>query len=575
MLRNKTYNRYYFRTVVEIMILAILLLLNIGTVGAQKGASDTLQQIQLQDALQMPGRLEANEANSVFIQPETDKVSKTSEIAIAANPLPGTIFIRDDATGGNCTLIGTWDNSTKTCTLTTNIAGTIQIDNDGITLNGNEHKITGNGTDCGVYLYYRIHVTIKNLIVEKFVSGICLSQSSYNNLTGNIILNNKDGIRLAGSDYNNITNNTALNNSNGIGLYFPPGKENNLTENIVKNNILGICICRGHDNNFTSNIVSNNSDGFRIYYSGDNTLKNNTISYNSGSGIFSDWGSINNKFTRNTISNNPGSGLILRYGTNNSFAENTVSNNSVGIIIAENPYKIFNNYFNNSNNTQIFFNISGIWNITKQPGTNIIGGPYLGGNFWAYPNGTGFSQTCTDNNKDGLCDIRYTLDDNNTDYLPLAAKAATRNLILNPGFESGTSPWIFYTDGTGKFTAGSPGYEGSKSANIVVYTGGTNIQLYQKGISLEPKTRYRLSFAAYSRTGHDLKVLLIKHVSPFTHYGLDQKFNLSASWQEFSTEFTTTGFTGSINNGRLMFYLAPFAKAGDKYYIDNVRLEKI
>ena len=70
-------------------------------------------------------------------------------------------------------------------------------------------------------------------------------------------------------------------------------------------------------------------------------------------------------------------------------------------------------------------------------------------------------------------------------------------------------------------------------------------------------------------------MLLIKHVSPFTHYGLDQTFNLSASWQEFSTEFTTTGFTGSVNNGRLMFYLAPFAKAGDKYYIDNVRLEKI
>ena len=80
------------------------------------------------------------------------------------------------------------------------------------------------------------------------------------------------------------------------------------------------------------------------------------------------------------------------------------------------------------------------------------------------------------------------------------------NLIKNPGFESGTSPWLFYTNGTGKFTATPPGYEGSKSAKIVLYTGGTNIQLYQKGISLEPKTRYRLSFAANSTKGHDLKV---------------------------------------------------------------------
>ena len=174
MLRNKTYSGCYFRIAVEIMMLAIFLLLSIGMVGAEIGTPDALQQTQLQDALQMPGRLEANGTHSVFIQPEPDKVSKTSAIvAIAADLLPGTIFIRDDATGGNCTLIGTWDNSTKTCTLTTNLAQIIQIDNDGITLNGNGHIITGNGTGCGVDLYYRNHVTIKNLIVEKFVSGIC------------------------------------------------------------------------------------------------------------------------------------------------------------------------------------------------------------------------------------------------------------------------------------------------------------------------------------------------------------------------------------------------------------------
>ena len=60
------------------------------------------------------------------------------------------------------------------------------------------------------------------------------------------------------------------------------------------------------------------------------------------------------------------------------------------------------------------------WNTTKTPGINIIGGPNLGGNFWAYPNGTGFSQTCTDADKDRICDTQYTLDSNNIDYLPLA-----------------------------------------------------------------------------------------------------------------------------------------------------------
>lgn len=151
----------------------------------------------------------------------------------------------------------------------------------------------------------------------------------------------------------------------------------------------------------------------------------------------------------------------------------------------------------------------------------------------------------------------------------------TSNLIKNPGFESGTSPWIFFTNGTGKFTTSPPGYEGNNNANIVIYTGGTNVQLYQKEISLEPHTRYRLIFAAKSSTGHDLSVSVFKHGSPFISYGLDQKVDLNKEWQEFSTEFITTGFTGTVNDARLMFHLAPFAEAGDTYYIDNIRLEKV
>ena len=46
-------------------------------------------------------------------------------------------------------------------------------------------------------------------------------------------------------------------------------------------------------------------------------------------------------------------------------------------------------------------------------------GPYLGGNIWGNPDGTGFSQTCVDTNKDGICDSNYTLDPGNVDYLPL------------------------------------------------------------------------------------------------------------------------------------------------------------
>ena len=149
------------------------------------------------------------------------------------------------------------------------------------------------------------------------------------------------------------------------------------------------------------------------------------------------------------------------------------------------------------------------------------------------------------------------------------------NILNNSDFESGTTSWIFYTNGVGTFSSSSPGYNGTKTANVSLNSNGTNIQLYQNGIMLEPETQYRLSYAAYSTSGHDLGVNLIKHVSPYTNYGLAYTANLGPTWQTFTTRFNTTGFTGTVSDGRLQFLLSSFAEAGDTYYIDDIRLEKV
>ena len=64
------------------------------------------------------------------------------------------------------------------------------------------------------------------------------------------------------------------------------------------------------------------------------------------------------------------------------------------------------------------------WNTTRQAGQRIYGsGTEIGGNYWANPSGTGYSQTCTDAVPvpDGFCDSAYTLSatEPNIDYLPL------------------------------------------------------------------------------------------------------------------------------------------------------------
>ena len=75
-------------------------------------------------------------------------------------------------------------------------------------------------------------------------------------------------------------------------------------------------------------------------------------------------------------------------------------------------------------------------------GTNIIGGSYIGGNYWAKPDGTGFSQTAVDANGDGIADSAYVIAENNIDYLPLTAKynsvLPTSDFTAN--VTSGTAP---------------------------------------------------------------------------------------------------------------------------------------
>jgi hypothetical protein len=165
----------------------------------------------------------------------------------------------------------------------------------------------------------------------------------------------------------------------------------------------------------------------------------------------------------------------------------------------------------------------------------------------------------------------------NSNSATLTVKTLINNIIKNPGFESGTTSWVFYTNGQGTFNMAS-GYEGNNSAKLTMtrIVSPPNIQVYQNGVTLEPNTRYRLSFAAYSNTGHDLSVSILKHGSPSTNYGLSNYVaNLGTSWSEYSIQFTTSGFSGNVTDARLMFWLGGFTAAGDNYYIDDIRLEKV
>ncbi|MBI5147947.1 MAG: right-handed parallel beta-helix repeat-containing protein, partial [Parcubacteria group bacterium] len=145
--------------------------------------------------------------------------------------------IQDNATGGDCNLIGAWDGATKTCTLTQDVYEIIQIDSDGITLDGNGHKIIGTD-DIGVYLFQRTGATVKNINVEGSIYGIYLQSSSNNTISNNVVSNNSEtGLTLSDSHGNLITENEISNNQTGLEiLYVVPMSDNKIYHNNFLNN---------------------------------------------------------------------------------------------------------------------------------------------------------------------------------------------------------------------------------------------------------------------------------------------------------------------------------------------------
>jgi hypothetical protein len=151
--------------------------------------------------------------------------------------------------------------------------------------------------------------------------------------------------------------------------------------------------------------------------------------------------------------------------------------------------------------------------------------------------------------------------------------SAGNNLLSNSDFGAGTSAWTFYTNGTGSIQTVSPGYDDARAVSLIITQSGSNTQLYQNNLRLESNTWYRLSFAAYSNSGHGFDVALQQHGSPFANYGLKKHFALTTAWAQYSVDFAST-LSSAVSDGRLMFWLGATAVSGDQFWFDCVALEK-
>jgi parallel beta-helix repeat protein len=309
----------------------------------------------------------------------------------------------------------------------------IKLSANGIRLEG--FDVTGASYPGeGIEITSNDNTLVENNAYDNDNNGISLFQSGNNTLIGNNAYNNgysgRNGKYGSGISFSSSCNNTLIGNNvnynKNDGISFSSSCNNTLIgNNATSNNDFGITFFSSLNNTLRGNNASNNGNGIILSSSGNNTLIGNNANSNNGIGI-SLSSSGNNSLGGNNASNNNRIGISLASSSDNMLSGNNASSNDYGISMDfSGDNLIYNNIFNNTNNVLFYGSNINTWGITKQSDTNILGGPYLGGNFWVYPNGTGFGQTCSDVNSDGICDEPFVLDENNIDYLPLSYQSAS------------------------------------------------------------------------------------------------------------------------------------------------------
>lgn len=216
--------------------------------------------------------------------------------------------------------------------------------------------------------------------------------NTYNSMYIDVINNNISllmggvGLTMYTTNYSVVKDNKLTNNVGGyfngiagpITFVYMSGKDS-ISYNNVSNDYYGIYGYIVNNNDISNNQFYNNVLSVIDQFSTNETFNNNTIKGNGYGGGYEAIQSNNAIVSNNSFIMNDGA-IVYSY-TNNTMIYNNTINGTYGFeLINSTKNVIYNNIITSQNN---YANMINTWNITPKNGTNIIGGPKLGGNYWS------------------------------------------------------------------------------------------------------------------------------------------------------------------------------------------------